>query len=98
MVTARTNRKSAKSIIEGVVNQLWGWSPNPPAKRLSIEQQMNAIRSELEYEFRSRGHAVQSVEVRESRDGKRGLVVECIVSGAVTISTFEPHFNNEGCE
>lgn len=92
MVTA-ASKKDVGAIIESVVRQNWGWSPS--AKRLTIEQQLAMIREELSFEFRSRGYAVQRIEVRETRDGKHGLVVECIVSGAVHVKQYEPHENNQ---
>lgn len=95
MVTV-AKKKDVSGIIEGVVQQLWGWSPNPPARRLTIEQQLGAIKQELDFEFKSRGYAVQSVVVRETKDGSHGLVVDCIVSGAVYVKQYEPHPNNEG--
>ena len=94
MVTVPKKRDVA-GIIEGVVRELWGWSPNPPAKRLTIEQQLASIRDELGFSFRVRGYNAKSIEVRETRDGKHGLVVECIVNGAVCVRSYEPHPNNE---
>lgn len=93
MVTV-AKKKDVAGIIESVVRQNWGWSPQPPSKRLTIEQQLGMIREELAFEFRSRGYVAQSIEARETRDGKHGLVVECIVSGAVHVKQYEPHENN----
>lgn len=85
--------KSVERVIADVVGELWGWHPN--GKTLTPEQQLGCVREELGHQLRAHGHKASSQEVRESKDGTHGLVVEVIANGAVYIKAFPPASRSE---